>query len=263
MGLDLDEVIADWNPPEDEVAARLITGRDGREQVQLRVDLGLLQMAADGRPDGGDYQGLPTALEYIQHELAVGGQLRAEDWHALLRELEHFNFRRVGLTALVESAWQAGQQESAWTHAERTLRDVQHCLRALGLIDQQGLPGMETNPALRPTLLFQRTQLLVRLRASQKRHEEAIEELEAGIDALDQTLADAGVDPEQREQDPAIRYLRELSPKLRERFGVPRTLREELADAIEREDFEKAATLRDALRRRPQETSTPPPPQAS
>ena len=52
MSLDLNTILKDWPYESGTVKVRKITGLDGREKLQLRVDLGLLQMEITGRPDG-------------------------------------------------------------------------------------------------------------------------------------------------------------------------------------------------------------------
>ncbi|MBU0616499.1 MAG: UvrB/UvrC motif-containing protein, partial [Planctomycetes bacterium] len=83
--------------------------------------------------------------------------------------------------------------------------------------------------------------------------DEAIEEAEMGIRDLSQALAQAGLEPQRREENPAIAYLDQMGRRLREQHGITLTLKEQLDDAIEREDFEAAARLRDELRRRRQD----------
>jgi hypothetical protein len=52
MSLDLNTILKDWPYESGTVKVRKITGLDGREKLQLRVDLGVLQMEITGRPDG-------------------------------------------------------------------------------------------------------------------------------------------------------------------------------------------------------------------
>src|SRR5438093_71165 len=52
MSLDLNTILKDWPHENGHVKVRKITGLDGREKLQLRVDLGVLQMEVTGRPDG-------------------------------------------------------------------------------------------------------------------------------------------------------------------------------------------------------------------
>ena len=49
MTLDLDELTAGWDCPAGELRARVVHGQDGDELLQLRIDLGLMQMQVSGR----------------------------------------------------------------------------------------------------------------------------------------------------------------------------------------------------------------------
>ena len=64
MSLDLNTILKDWPYESGTVKVRKITGLDGREKLQLRVDLGLLQMEITGRPDGRRPHNCESLLEY-------------------------------------------------------------------------------------------------------------------------------------------------------------------------------------------------------
>jgi hypothetical protein len=49
---DIDEALRNWDYKSGVVQARLVRAGDGREVLQMRVDLGVLQMETSGRPDG-------------------------------------------------------------------------------------------------------------------------------------------------------------------------------------------------------------------
>lgn len=252
MTLDLDELTRGWDCPPGELRARMVVGRDGQEQLQLRIDLGLMQMLPHGRPDGERYHGLPTVYDYIRHELLVGGSaLTQADWQELQRELLQTNYRRLGYSALAEEALKSNNADHARSCIAATIADIDICLADLQLLIDQQAVG-DTPLALRPTLLFERGRWLAQLRVVEGQFEEAIEQAEAAADRLDECLSEWGCDEEVREQDPGVRYLRDLGRQLRLEYGVSQTLRERLEEALEREDFETAAELRDALHRRGQ-----------
>ena len=48
----IDSILKDWGYEPGEVAARVVRGSDGRDVLQMRIDMGLLQLEVDGRPDG-------------------------------------------------------------------------------------------------------------------------------------------------------------------------------------------------------------------
>ena len=49
---DISSMLSGWDFDPDRVSVRIVTGDDGRDKLQLRLDLGMLQMEFDGRPDG-------------------------------------------------------------------------------------------------------------------------------------------------------------------------------------------------------------------
>src|SRR6266571_3177290 len=70
MSLDLNTILKDWPYESGTVKVRKITGLDGREKLQLRVDLGVLQMEITGRPDGRRPHNCESLLEYHQKRAA-------------------------------------------------------------------------------------------------------------------------------------------------------------------------------------------------
>ncbi len=52
MSLDLNSLLKDWPHESGAIKVRKIIGLDGNEKLQLRIDLGVLQMEMTGRPDG-------------------------------------------------------------------------------------------------------------------------------------------------------------------------------------------------------------------
>ena len=52
MSYDISYILGDWPYRPDEITVRIIDGEEGRRKIQLRLDLGILQMEFDGRPDG-------------------------------------------------------------------------------------------------------------------------------------------------------------------------------------------------------------------
>ena len=48
------------------VQVRVITGEDGSEKIQMRIDLGLIQMEINGRPDGERPEGFESLLDVYE-----------------------------------------------------------------------------------------------------------------------------------------------------------------------------------------------------
>ena len=250
MLLDLDELISDWDCPPGELRARVVTGRDGDELLQLRVDLGVMQMFPDGRPDGQRYRGLLTVHEFIEHELRLGGhELSAEDWQELERELLQMNYRRMALATVADDALRADDEEHARRYLRRALADVDACLANLDLMKNEEATRAG-NVGLLPTLLFDRARLRSQLEIVEGQFEAAIEQADAGAAELEALLEKLGYEEEQRHDDPGLRYLCKLGEQLRREYGIVKTLSEQLREAVEDEDFETAAELRDELQQR-------------
>src|SRR5213076_1389237 len=79
MSLDLNTILKDWPHENGNIKVRKITGLDGREKLQLRIDLGILQMEMTGRPDGLRPHDSESLLEYHQRR-AARAESRGEDY---------------------------------------------------------------------------------------------------------------------------------------------------------------------------------------
>ena len=66
MSLDLNDLLRDWPHEPGLIKVRRIMGTDGREKLQLRIDLGLIQMETAGRPDGLEPHARESLLAYHQ-----------------------------------------------------------------------------------------------------------------------------------------------------------------------------------------------------
>src|SRR5439155_11614211 len=66
MSLDLHTILQDWPHETRAIKVRKILGLDGRQKLQLRIDLGVLQMELTGRPDGMRPHGCESLLTYHQ-----------------------------------------------------------------------------------------------------------------------------------------------------------------------------------------------------
>ena len=80
MRRDLDEVIQGWpyDTEPSERLAREVRARDGRKVLQVRIELGVLQLEVTGRPDGVRPHGFVTYLDYLRHSATGRGQTPAQ-----------------------------------------------------------------------------------------------------------------------------------------------------------------------------------------
>src|SRR5262249_28280276 len=68
MAQDIDAAMQGWEFKPGVVQARLVQADNGRQVIQMRVDLGVLQIETKGRPDGARPHGHATYLEYLRQQ---------------------------------------------------------------------------------------------------------------------------------------------------------------------------------------------------
>ena len=81
MSKDLAVLLQGWDYNPSEVTVRRVLGADGREKIQMRLDLGVLQMETQGRPDGKRPHGFESLLEFhIDRQERAEDALEWEEW---------------------------------------------------------------------------------------------------------------------------------------------------------------------------------------
>src|ERR671921_2492185 len=66
---DITPVLKGWDYESGTINVRKINGIDGTPKLQMRLDLGLLQMEMSGRPDGARPHGYESLLDYFETQL--------------------------------------------------------------------------------------------------------------------------------------------------------------------------------------------------
>ncbi len=278
MKRDISAILKEWPHQPGQVNARMITDNQGEQKVQVRVDLGILQMNADGRPDGEQPFGYPSLLEYFEDkadgveepreagprgpnvrgaresgeegvEGASGGEspgaagsgeeleLSAEDCRSLREEAAQFYQRYVACLALEEF--------------DRVVRDTTRNLRVLDLCAKYAAEDQDKQvlEQFRPYIIMVRARAL----ASQAIKEN---ELKAGVLALDEALEGIKKSYEQTgrakqyEKSEEVRMLRSMREALMPKLPISQKeeLKQRLQRALDTENYELAAILRDELK---------------
>jgi hypothetical protein len=235
----LDYILAGWPYEFGQASARLVPGADGREVVQLRVDMGLLQMETSGRPDGtrpGDCDTYYDHLLSLAFQEGPSFELNEERCLEIDREFVQFFHRRIAWLALREF--------------DRAVADADH---TLGLMDFSSAHAPESEWAemheqYRPFVLFHRAQASALAELEKDRAAEATSALDDGLERLRQVF-DAHDAAEEFEDSELVAKLRELKSAISEHYEVRPSLSQQLADAIAHEQYELAARLRDQMGR--------------
>src|SRR5271169_5799993 len=64
LSKDITPILKGWDHAPDEFQVRIVVGLDGRDKLQRRLDLGLIQMELSGRPDATRPFGFESLLDY-------------------------------------------------------------------------------------------------------------------------------------------------------------------------------------------------------
>jgi hypothetical protein len=245
MNFDISHLLENWDYQPGQIVVRRFNGRDGQDKIQLRVDLGLLQMNAQGRPDGKRPMGHPSLFEYhesrLKKHMAHGGSddgfgLKSEDCAKLQLEALQFHHRYICLLELQDY--------------EGVVRDTQRNLSVFDFVSRYA-ESEELAWALqqfRPQLLL----IQVRARASEKlavkRYREAVQEIERGISEIRQFYSENGRN--EIEHSGEVQYLENWMAEINSSRPLTRREKLELAlhEAVRQENYEKAAEVRDKLR---------------
>jgi hypothetical protein len=106
---DITPLLKGWDYEPGTINVRKINGLDGAPKLQMRLDLGLLQMELTGRPDGGKPHGCESLLDYYEVQLGehkrrngteLGFSLTTEQCAALREEAGLYYHRYLGLYVL-------------------------------------------------------------------------------------------------------------------------------------------------------------------
>ena len=237
---DIDFIFREWPYQPGVISARLVRAEDGRDVLQMRIEMGVLQMETTGRPDGEKPHGAPTFLDWASGQARQYGDsfaLAEEQCFEIDREFLQYYHRRICCLALREFG--------------RAVADADHTLALMDFVAAHSPEPQWTasHEQYRPFVLFHRTQAAAMVRLQESGPEAAIEEINHGLQRLRELFL-ARETAEQFDADDLVKHLVELKESLREEYKVGQTLAEQLADAVAAEQYERAARLRDEIARR-------------
>ena len=235
----LDYLLSQWVFDPNTLNSRMVKGRDGRDLIQMRVDMGVLQMETTGRPDGAQPYGCESFLDYLHSVLLTDPDRKLDEGECgeVDREFMQFYHRRI--------CWLRLQ------YYQRAVMDADHTLRLMDVSDTMS-PDEEwtgSHEQYRPFVLFHRTQAEALAKLDETNAEDAVEAITSGLETIRQFFVRHGAE-DHFEDDELVVRLVELRESLRTEYSVGRTLAERLADAVEHERYELAAELRDELAKR-------------
>src|SRR5438132_7100863 len=247
MDYDISHLLDQWEYQPGQVVVRRFKGKDGRDRIQLRVDLGLLQMFAEGRPDGRRPFGQPSLFEHHQARLYKyvaahngsdeGFRLKPEEVAKLQLEALQYHHRYICLLQLEDYA--------------AVIRDAERNLAVFEFVGKHAA-NEDLAWALRqfqPQLLM----ILTRAQGTQALQGDdyamAIQYVEEGTEKIRSFYRDHSRG-ELADQSGEVQSLENWLEEIRSKRPLsPREkLERALHDAVTSENYEKAAQVRDALK---------------
>lgn len=250
MSDDLTRMLREWPYQPGQLSVRVIEGEDGRPKIQLRLDLGVLQMESDGRPDGLRPEGHESLLEHFEERLdehvAAGAApeeftLDEDACRQLREEAVQYYHRYVALFILED-------YESVVRDTSRNLRVIDLCAKHAETEEDR-----EILEPFRPYITMMRARALASQAIKDKEPKAALIAIDEALERIRGyfTERDEGEAFDQSSEVQLLRGMRDaLVPKLP---SSPKSeLRDRLKQALEQENYELAAILRDELKMMPE-----------
>ncbi|HCK08732.1 MAG TPA: hypothetical protein DHW45_02585 [Candidatus Latescibacteria bacterium] len=242
MGKDIQPLLDGWPYDPGKLCVRKIKGADGKEKIQLRIEMGILQMEISDRPDGQRPHGYESLLTYYQAQAADKSKkneefsVDVETCMMLQLEALQYYHRRISFLELEDY--------------ERAKRDAERNLSLFDFVkeyasDDEDKIAFEQN---RPFVIGHRVRASALLKLESDDYDGALTDIEEGIEEI-QSLFTEFDRPDLMDDSEEVEFLREWANEIRQ--DRPRSLKQDLSDqlkeAVAIEDFEKAAELRDRI----------------
>jgi len=243
MSLDLNTILKDWPHENGNVKVRQIAGLDGREKLQLRVDLGVLQMEMTGRPDGQRPHNCESLLEYHQRR-AVRAAEKGEDYELTPEECAELQQEGIQYYHRYLSLFQINDFAGV-------VRDTQRNLDLFTFVTEH-TDRDELSWSLqqfRPYVLMMNTRAKASILLAQGKFGEAMSEIERGRDAIAEFFQHSNF-PELVSKSSEIAFLDEWLEEVKAKRPLSKLeiMQREMETAIGKELYERAAELRDAIK---------------
>ena len=241
---DITPVLAGWEYDPDELQVRIVASDDGREKLQMRIDLGLIQMELSGRPDGTRPGGHESLLDECEARVRAASK-RGED----------FVLDAAACAGLMREGVQYYHRYIAAFHLQRydlVIRDTARNLRLFAFVVGHAARQRDRLQfdQYRPYVAMMNARARAHEELARDDHRAALTAIDEGIEGIRQFLRDY----EQAEQEAEcmelgflLRWRREVENE--RPVGPVERLEQQLELAVALEEYEEAARLRDQLRR--------------
>lgn len=242
---DIGSILKGWDYESGTINVRKVTGNDGRPKLQMRLDLGLLQMEMTGRPDGNTPQGCESLLEFHEIQLDehrrsngsdLGFHLTADQCQSLREEAVMYYHRYLSLFVLEEFSG--------------VVRDTARNLRLIDLCsefaeDEHDRLILEQ---YRPYLIMMNVRAKASLAFAKKDYKQALSDIQAGLTDIREFFRRFGQEAVYSKSN-EVRVLRRFARDIKRKMPVDpiARLQSRLDKAVKDERYEEAAQIRDEM----------------
>jgi hypothetical protein len=242
---DITPVLKGWDYEPGTINVRKVSGADGHPKLQLRLDLGLLQMELTGRPDGHRPHGHESLLDYYEkklgeHRARSGGDsgfhLSGAQCQSLREEAAMYYHRYLSLFVLEEFPG--------------VVRDTDRNLRVLDMCRKfaQSEADRVVMEQYRPYITMMNARARASIFVSAEKYAEALEAVRAGLRSIKKFFRRFGQSEAYRHAN-EVQVLKRFARDIKKKLPVDPMdlLQKKLDKAVAAERYEEAAKLRDEI----------------
>jgi hypothetical protein len=245
---DITPLLKGWDYEPGTINVRKICGNDGSAKVQMRLELGLLQMELTGRPDGAKPHGHESLLDYFEtqldehqkrHGTELGFHLTSPQCQSLREEAQMYYQRYLSLFVLED--FPGVVRDTA-----RNLRVLDFCGKFA--VEEQDRLMLEQ---FRPYIVMMNARAAASIAFKEDRFVDALKLVNNALETIREFFDSIG-QAEIYNKSNEVRVLKRFARDIRKRMPVDplQKLQSQLERAVKGERYEEAARLRDEIKRR-------------
>jgi len=205
---DIGEIMSSWEYKPNSINVRKIIGDDGKEKIQIRVALGILQMEVYGRPDGKTPNGEESLLDYYQSFFsefgvpAEGFNPTEQDKKELDAEIMQYYHRRICFFALKDYIL--------------ARRDAEHNIQLMDIISTYfgDKDYVQFHEQFRPFIIMEKTRAASLECLNNEDHAGAMMYIGDAIDIIENFYRGYGIDEDDIRKSPELMLLRKWRAKI-------------------------------------------------
>lgn len=243
MSLDLNDLLRDWPHEPGQIKVRKILGSDGKEKLQLRIDLGLIQMETTGRPDGLEPHNCESLLEYHMRR-AGRAKKRGETYQLTPEELGELQQEGIQYYHRYISLFQLSDYVGV-------IRDTARNLEMFKFVAEHA-PNEDLAWSVEqftPYVRMMNTRAKASIALEREDFADAVGLIEKGMGRI-RDFYEKTENVEMTQQSPELSFLQEWLDEVRAKQPLTKLekMQREMDRAIAQEAYERAAELRDQIK---------------